>query len=412
LKGQRLNPEERQLFGRSPPFLFVILLLILGQPALSRPAVDPATGLVRALYIGDCYGKTPFYYLQEEPMFQVTPIPASLHESRFTWEEMKRSLRRYMPRTYREHAGKYDLVLLSDTGFGLFSPAQLMWFKRGVVEGGQGILMVGGYQSFGGKAPEPSWGGSSVEDVLPVSCLDGQVWETGSFIPVPVDQQAGFSSALPWKGVKPFLGMNIVKTKETAVEILSPSSGPKGPLLVYWEVGNGSGLANTPDLTPGWGREFMLWEFYPDYVSDLLYLLARLRVPQDVGMMHSVRTALLEYREERSLLLSLADFMGKFGATTAPIERRLAELDGMKAEADHLYTEQDYEAVLSKMDELSASLKELGREAVRLKERALMWVFLSEWFAVSATLMICGYILWSLMIRRRLYREAGMTRLV
>lgn len=92
--------------------------------------------------------------------------------------------------------------------------------------------------------------------------------------------------------------------------------------------------------------------------------------------MHSVRPALLEFREEHSFLVNLADFVGKFGATTAAIERRLAELDGMRAEADRLCAEQNCEGVLS-TDQLAVSLRELGRKAEPLKE-GVDAIFLSE----------------------------------
>ena len=156
----------------------------------------------------------------------------------------------------------------------------------------------------------------------------------------------------------------------------------------------------------------MFWDYYPDYLANLLYLLARMKVPQDVNLMHTVRTALYTYHQERALLISLADFVGRFGANSAPIERGLSELAQMKAEADHLYTEQNYEAVLAKMDEISRSVQNLGREALRLKNRALMWVFLIEWLVVTGTFMICSYVLWTLMVKKGLYRESGLTRLV
>jgi len=33
-----------------------------------------------------------------------------------------------------------------------------------------------------------------------------------------------------------------------------------------------------------------------------------------------------------------------------------------------------------------------------------------EWLAVTGTSMVCGFLLWLLMIRRRLYREVRTTR--
>jgi hypothetical protein len=127
--------------------------------------------------------------------------------------------------------------------------------------------------------------------------------------------------------------------------------------------------------------------------------------------MHAVRTSLRQYSHERSLITSLTEFVDRFGANLVPIERRLVEISEMKKEANRLYTEQEYEAVLARMDEISTAISELGMEALRLKRSALFWVFLIEWLAVMGTFMVCGFILWSLMVRRRLYRDVEATRL-
>ena len=46
-----------------------------------------------------------------------------------------------------------------------------------------------------------------------------------------------------------------------------------------------------------------------------------------------------------------------------------------------------------------------------LKQRALFWIYLTEWLAVTAVLLLSGFVLWTLMIRRRLYGEVRSTRL-
>ena len=46
-----------------------------------------------------------------------------------------------------------------------------------------------------------------------------------------------------------------------------------------------------------------------------------------------------------------------------------------------------------------------------LKNRTLFWVHTFEWISVVATSLICSVVIWSLMIKRRLYRDVGTTRL-
>ncbi len=50
-------------------------------------------------------------------------------------------------------------------------------------------------------------------------------------------------------------------------------------------------------------------------------------------------------------------------------------------------------------------------ESVRIRRRALMWIYLTEWLVVTGTAMFCGFVLWTLMVKRRLYREIETTKL-
>jgi hypothetical protein len=58
-----------------------------------------------------------------------------------------------------------------------------------------------------------------------------------------------------------------------------------------------------------------------------------------------------------------------------------------------------------------ANCRGLSDDAVKLKSRALRWVYLTEWLVTTGTLLASGYVAYSLLVRRRLYREIGTTRL-
>lgn len=111
------------------------------------------------------------------------------------------------------------------------------------------------------------------------------------------------------------------------------------------------------------------------------------------------------------MLVAMAEFVDRFGVNPRRIEEGIAEIVEIRTEADVHYIDQDFVAVLTKLDEIRSRIRQLGEEAIRLKNNALMWVFISECFIVTTTLMITGYILWSLMVRRRLYRDIRVTRL-
>jgi len=63
------------------------------------------------------------------------------------------------------------------------------------------------------------------------------------------------------------------------------------------------------------------------------------------------------------------------------------------------------------MQELLTRADGQREAALRLKDRALFWIYVIEWLSVSATFLVAGFAVWTLMVRRRLHREIAMTRL-
>ncbi len=391
----------------------VVLVLITAQiPGACGRDVrrDPVTNRIRILYIGDAWGPTPYTYMMEEPSFTGTPIPATYaHIGTYNDRQLRQFMRVYMPRTFDDLTTSYDLIILSDTNRGLYRADQLEWFKRGVEKTGMGLMMVGGIEAFGGKG-YPTWKGSSVEEALPVECVDGKTYEI-SFKVVANYPDDPFVRSLPWNTMPPFGGMNVVEPKEGAKILLQMAAEPKHPVLVYWQYGEGSGLAHTPDWTPAWGTSVMYdWRFYPDYVVNMNFLNAGAKIPEDLDLMHDIRTRFHNYFTRRALAISLMEFVEKFGARISPAERSLVEIGLVERNAEQLYLEQAYPDALSRLQETEEMFRSLSDQLMALKERALLWTYVVEWFAVTATAMICGALLWTLMIRRRLYREVKVTR--
>jgi len=63
------------------------------------------------------------------------------------------------------------------------------------------------------------------------------------------------------------------------------------------------------------------------------------------------------------------------------------------------------------VETVSGTLTEIGNDAVRLKDQALFWVYVSEWLTVTAASMLGGVMIWTLMVRRRMYRAVEVTRI-
>jgi len=182
--------------------------------------------------------------------------------------------------------------------------------------------------------------------------------------------------------------------------------------MVIRKAGAGLSFAFCTDWTPGWGVEFEKWEYYPDFtVYSIYYTLGR-KVPQDIGLMHLLRTDLVTYSTEREVLLSLINFVEKVGANVGSLEREIVEADHLRGAVDQLYVEQDYEGCVKKLTEAREALSKISKDTMKVKARALMWIWTVEWMVVTATLMITGFATWTLMVRRRLYRHVGATRYV
>jgi hypothetical protein len=63
------------------------------------------------------------------------------------------------------------------------------------------------------------------------------------------------------------------------------------------------------------------------------------------------------------------------------------------------------------LDRAHEGFEALSQRALKLKDRALAWVYLVEYLSVTGTAMASGFILWTLMVRRRAFTEVGTTRL-
>jgi hypothetical protein len=106
----------------------------------------------------------------------------------------------------------------------------------------------------------------------------------------------------------------------------------------------------------------------------------------------------------------MIDFIGRFNANTRPVEQMLAEATPMRREAEGLFIDQRYEESSSMLIAATRRFDDINEAAIELRNQALLWVYIIEWSAVSATSLIAGIIVWSLMVRRRLYREVGVTK--
>ena len=166
------------------------------------------------------------------------------------------------------------------------------------------------------------------------------------------------------------------------------------------------------DWTPGGGWQFMQWEYQPDFVANLMLYCDKRSIPKDLDLVHTVRVRMSTLSHRRMIIISLVDFIEKFGANPASTLRAIKEVDETRRSADQLYLDQDFARALETTERALELMDEAEAIAEKSKAGALLWVYVSEWLIVTGTSLVCGFVMWTLMVRRRLYRDVGSTRLV
>jgi len=392
----------------NPDRFVLVLLLLLFLPGIDarEERRDPETGRIRVLYCGDTARAS--YAMLVDPVIQPTFVPsACLTEG----EQLNRFLRLYLSRTYNQFISDYDLINLGDQQVDHFPAKYLMWFSDSVTDEGLGLSMTGGIGGFGGDAPRGigSWEHTPVGDVLPVENMDTtSFWN--SYRLVITDPEHETIKPLPWDTAPPLHGLSIVQLKQGAKDLTRSNLPDAHPVMICWDVGRGRTYGFTSCLGGGWGYDFIKWDYYLDFVDGYVYYTAGIPVPQDLSLVHSIRGNLLQFRVSRTMMYTLFDFVDKIGGNTARLEKDLASIDGVISGAEKAYIEQDYESALTGTRDALADLGRLDRDAMELKDRTMLWTYMIEWLSVGGVSGIVGWIVYEVMIRRRLYRDVGTTR--
>jgi len=185
--------------------------------------------------------------------------------------------------------------------------------------------------------------------------------------------------------------------------------------IAAWQYGNGRAMTLGAVFPGGWlayptgisGEN----RYSPEILMNMVFWLSDTQLIDDVEVFHRVKTDFAEFLTRMRVLVSLKDFIDKFGANTESIQREIIPLEKIHAEATRQYLEHSFMESEATIDSALAGFPAAEEVARREKDRALLWVFLIEWFVTSSTLFISGSLLWMLMVRRRLYRAVKMTKL-
>lgn len=156
---------------------------------------------------------------------------------------------------------EYDVVLISDVGANTFllhpdtffrsqTTPDLMKTIAEYTEAGGAFGMIGGYMTFMGIEGKGRWRGTVIEEILPVTMMDGDdrvECPSGAVIQINPDSHP-LLAGLPeqWS---PLLGYNRLNAKEGAEIVVSYKNDP---ILTIGTYGEGRTFAWASDCAPHW----------------------------------------------------------------------------------------------------------------------------------------------------------------
>lgn len=370
-------------------------------------------------------------FLDPDPSVRYTIVPTSESNALpLTESEAKRFVKQYFPRTY-EGLSSYDFIIYSIPYILPLTNTQIRWLRQAVNEGScpsltdqGGLRMDVQYAQFWVDAGMSDLFANDAEKVL----QSGKVAYSQAGYHLQVNTNAGHQVLLPLVplGLEriPALGLFHTIPKEGAVTIAwadghfgeLPGAPDQAPWLIYYQYGKGSTWTLCDNfVNPFWCGMYygkVRGDLQTDVLMNIIWHSAGWSLPGDAMLVHKMRIEFRNYIERRSLQVSVAEFVDRLGASLVPVEAILGHADQAKLEAEELYLDQRYEEASSRLSVAFDLLSQAAEVSLEQKRRALVWVYVIEWAAVSGTLMICGLAVYTLMIRRRYYRDVRTTRII
>ncbi len=407
--------------GKRREAILIIAILLLCPGTWGR--ADPQTGRIRLLHIGLAFMRPdhPDPVFLQDPKIDLTMVPA------FEWvmgdEEIRRSLRLYLPRSSRDLNQSHDLVLIDGIDAMHIRQDFLTWVKDLVLESSLcfGMCDSGSGWSFAGSGT--NWYQTAIEPVLPVDDEPGREGSAPSFMAnqfymVPVDSQHPLMRGIPWKE-QVWVAMNRPTARPGAKVIARMSEGspvnrdkpaivrrdyPRGGRSVAYIFGWHT-MVDSPHI-----MAFYRWEWHLDVLAHMIYWPAREPIPKNLALVHSVRQLISDLYFSKAYAISIMEFAERSGANMRETELELAQLQDRRSEVEDLYVENEMDECYDLCSELKEGYQDLVERAMKSRDKALLWIFVLEWLVVTATSMVCGFILWTLMVKRKLYQEVSITR--
>jgi len=370
--------------------------------------------------VGSVWGNTLLEkYFDEDPLMEYTGVPCR-EGGGLDMHQMLKAIRLYFPRTY-EDMREFDYLMLLAPEFYLLDPRQDLWMHD-LIEDGAGGFNDGSVFSIVAQI-HGSWAVSLTQQAFP-NDASAVVARGGGGESVTGPYGVVINRDFPDPVLTPFISYGVEDIPGLTSRYVIPRSTAK---VMAWQVGNFPGLGKVPFLVAwdyGKGRSVTCGGFIkgketwlgkenpygPDIVINMILYSTRRQLIQDVDVFHRLKLSFRAFNDRMNLLIALKDFVDRFGANTQRIQDVIWELEDMRVKANEEYLNQEFVECGNTLEASMTRFAEAEAIAKETKDAALVWVYAIEWLGTTATLLLSSYALWSLMIRRRLYRQVEVTK--
>jgi len=385
---------------------------------------DPQTSRIRVFCIGESwvpYTRYPLL-LKGDPRIYYVPIPANIWESAATFQStfggggeniVRKYVRMYLPRTYDQMIDSFDVAILADYEAWVIPNQLYEWIRKAVDEEGTGLAKYEINWDTGYIKGDfiQLWEATPVYAAFPSTFVTGkQVKNSNGIIPEkgnPVTDLPDISKYDLLRSGR--YGIEVPRQGARVLAVFR-NDPERHPAMISWRYGKGVSLSVLPGLDKIDPVALAEYPYYVDFWINQLYWAAGFPIPKDLQLVSTVRHEMLNYAQQKPLVISVIEFAQTFGASVIKLDQELSQADEIKAAADALYMEQRYADSREKLKEAYGALQSISDHAIREKDRALLWVYVIEWFAVTGTAIITGSVLYALMMKRKYYREVRVTR--
>jgi hypothetical protein len=406
-----------------PSATLIVALALLSSAA---PAAGAQPEVVRVLAMGRAIA-TPILHgwLVTEPSTDPVIIPTR-EWGAISEPDIRRYMRIYFPRSYDSLLG-YKFFFLAQVDMYFVSPEQARWMYDALRDHPRGAVNTRSIMS-NTPAYYEEWRNSMLPEAFP-NDIDAVIAYTSTFKVKPGPLIVKDDPALP-AIMRPYkIPIESSFTLYGAGEV---NTVPRPGSVVLSYVRNDAGVGSP---IPGqvahvfywnWNRSttftFMdrpqgpFWNapvtnpYALDMIINMIWFSTGRDLPQDPLLVQDYRRMAFDYGIQRTLLGSLLEFAEIFGADSSGIYARMDEIDEQRRRAARDYLGGEYAAAHESMGVALADLKALEDDAMRLKDSALFWVYAVQWLATTGTFLGAAVVLWSLMVRRSLYREVSSTK--